>query len=217
MRALSSVIAIVVAVAGTLALREASVLPMKLSPSDAAVLRLAWTARPERIEDCRPQSEEALSKLPAHMRQSVVCEGTTAAYRLEVRHDGRLIAEQVVRGGGFQHDRPLYVSREIQLAPGDAAIRVTFARTDSAKAPAASENQRDERSAGESLERQHQSPGMDPERRRREGEERRHSQEEVVPARLSLERRLRFASRQVILVTYDPQRRELIVVEAPPR
>jgi len=217
MRALSPVIAIVVAVAGTLALREASVLPMKLIPSEAAVLRLAWTARPERIEDCRAQSEEALSKLPAHMRQSVVCEGTTAAYRLEVRHDDALIIEQVVRGGGFQHDRPLYVSREIQLPPGEAAIRVTFARTDSLKSRAASEHERAERSGAESLEEQRQSRGMDPERRRREGEERRHSREEAVPAVLSLERRLRFASRQVILVTYDPQRRELIAVDGPPR
>ena len=217
MRARSPVIAIVVAVAGTLALREASVLPMKLIPSDAAVLRLAWTARPERIEDCRPQSEEVLSKLPAHMRQSVVCEGTTAAYHLEVRYDGGLIAEQVVRGGGFRHDRPLYVSREIQLPPGEAAIRVTFARTASPRLPGAAENDHPGSSGAEPGQSQRQSAGIDPERRRREGEERRHSQEEAVPAVLSLERRLRFASRQVILVTYDPQRRELIAVEAAPR
>ncbi len=214
MRALPPVMGLVVALAGSLAIREASVLPMQLIPSDEAVLRLAWTARPERVEDCRPQSEEALSKLPAHMRQSVVCEGTTAIYRLEVRLNGGLIAEQVVRGGGFRHDRPLYVSREIQLPPGEAALRVTFARTDAPRSPAASENERGE--AG-SMESQRQSPGMDPERRRREGEERRHSREEAVPAVLSLERQLRFASRQVILVTYDPQRRELIAVESPPR
>ena len=205
-------IGLVVAVVVTVTITQASVLRMKLNPSDAAVLRLAWTARPERVEDCRPQTDEALSKLPVHMRQSVICEGTTAAYRLEVQYQHEVIAEQVVRGGGLRHDRPLYVSREIQLPPGEAVISVKCVRLDSPQSPTASAHEPSELARAEPLE-----PGrldaMDPDRRRREGEERLHSREEVVPAVLSLERRLRFVSREVMLVTYDPERRDLVVID----
>jgi hypothetical protein len=211
------VMGLVVAVAVTVAIAQASVLRMRLNPSDAAVLRLAWTARPERVEDCRPQTEEELSKLPAHMRQSVICEGTTAAYRLEVQYQRQVIAEQVVRGGGLRHDRPLYVSRDIPLPSGDALISVKFVRIDSQKPRTALEQERSERTGAEPLEPGRQSGAMDSDRRRREGEERLHSREEAVPAVLSLERRLRFASRTVMLVTYDAERRELVVIDEPRR
>ena len=109
------------------------------------------------------------------------------------------------------------MSREIQLPPGEAEHPCDFRADRRAQVAGCFREPACRRSGAESLESQRQSPGMDPERRRREGEERRHSREEAVPAVLSLERRLRFASRQVILVTYDPQRRELIAVESPPR
>jgi hypothetical protein len=210
------VIGLLVAVAVTIVVTQASVLRMKLNPSDAAVLRLAWTARPERVEDCRTQTEEELSKLPPHMRQAVICEGTTAAYRLEVRHQGELIADQVVRGGGLRHDRPLYVSREIQLLPGDSVISVKFTRLDSQKPPATSEHERSEHAGAEAFGAERRSSAIDSDRRRREGEERLHSREEAVPALLTLEQRLRLSSREVTLVTYDAQRRELIVIGSPP-
>jgi hypothetical protein len=208
---------LVVALAVTVAITQASVLRMRLNPSAAAVLRLAWTARPERVEDCRSQTEEELSKLPAHMRQAVVCEGTTASYRLEVRYQGDVIAEQVVRGGGLRHDRPLYVSRDIQLPPGDAVISVRFVRVDPQTSSTGSRKEDSKRSRVEPLDSGAQSDVMDPDRRRREGEERRHSREETVPPLLSLERQLHFASRQVILVTYDSERREFVTLEEPPR
>lgn len=213
MTPVSRVIGLALALSAALAITQASVLRINLNPSDAAVLRLAWTARPERIEDCHAQSEEELAKLPAHMRQSEICEGTTASYRLEVRHNGVVIADHTVRGGGFRHDRPLYVSREMPLPSGDAAISVTFARIDSPQSHV-SEKEHGERPRSELQERE--SHAMDPDRRRREEEERLHSREEAVPPMLSLERRLRLASRQVVLVTYDPERRELVVIDGPP-
>ena len=210
-------IGLMVAVAVIVAIAQASVLRIRLNPSDAAVLRLAWTARPERIEDCRTQTEEELSKLPAHMRQAVICEGTTAAYRLEVRYQGELIAEQVIRGGGLRHDRPLYVSRDFDLPSGDAAVSVKFSRLGSPKPRATSEHERSEHAGAELLERERHAGAIDSDRRRREGEERLHSREEAVPAILTLEQRLRLTSRAVTLVTYDSQRRELVINRTPPR
>jgi hypothetical protein len=79
------------AAVGTVAmalLAWASTAPVTVHDSRDAVLRLAWSARPERVEQCRQQSEEELARLPRHMRQPVVCEGVAAQYRLTVRREG---------------------------------------------------------------------------------------------------------------------------------
>ena len=106
----------------------ASNAPMKTQASSDALLRLAWSARPERVETCREQSSEELARLPQHMRQPLVCEGTAASYRLEVRHNGRVIVEQTVHGGGLRRDRRLYVLRELALPAGEADISVRLDR-----------------------------------------------------------------------------------------
>jgi hypothetical protein len=197
---------VILAIGATVGLTRAS--SVSLSPTEAhAVLRLAWTARPERIEDCRQQSDEELAKLPAHMRQSMACVGTTASYRLEVRWNDRVILEQTVRGGGLRHDRGLYLFRDIDLPPGDASIRVRFDRLESVTPPAhrdTSSNERDE---------ERHSTAMGDDRRRRELEERTRGREEAIPPSLSLERRLHLSPRKVILVTYDAEGRALTVLE----
>jgi hypothetical protein len=168
--------------AALIALVIASRAPVTVRDSDDAVLRLAWSARPERIEDCRPRSAEELAALPPHMRQPLVCEGVAAQYRLMVRRGGALVADQVVRGGGLRHDRRLYVFREIALPPGEIAIDVRFERVDPATPPAAV------------------APSAS-----------------TVPPRLSFEQRLRVRPREVILVTYEPQRRTLVALRGAPR
>jgi hypothetical protein len=208
------------ALAATVGIAWASNLRMTPHASHDAVLRLAWTARPERVEDCKPQSDEALAKLPLHMRQALICEGTTASYRLEVRREGTVIVEQIVHGGGLRHDRPLYVFRDIPLPAGEAAINVRFVRIDSNTTARSGEGAHagssDEESSGHA-EARRQTNAMDPERRRREGEERFWQRGEAAPALLSLERRFRFVPHEVILVTYDAGRRELLAIEGPSR
>ena len=156
-----------------------------------ARLRLAWSARPERIEKCRQQSEEELERLPAHMRQAVACEGTTAEYRLQLRIEGALVSDRVVHGGGLRRDRRLYVFDEAVVPAGEVTIDVRFDRLDVSE-PAAGE---------------------------RDGErhERTPVQREEVPAHLALTRRVRLSSREVILVTYDADRHELMTVQGLPR
>jgi hypothetical protein len=100
-----------------------------------ALLRLAWSARPERVEDCRQRSDAELAQLPQHMRQAVVCEGTTAEYRLQVRVGGTLAVGRVVRGGGLRHDRRLYVLEELPVPPGDTVVEVHFDRLGSGGSP----------------------------------------------------------------------------------
>ena len=154
--------------------------------SDLAVLRLAWSARPERIESCRQQSEEELAKVPGHMRQPVVCDGVTAHYRLTVRVAGKVVAEQDLHGGGLRQDRRLYVFHEVPLNPGEASIDVRFDRLDPDPPPVAA------------------APG------RVAG---RQGAGEAVPPHLSFAQRLRIRPREVVLVTYAPERRALVAVQ----
>lgn len=174
----------------------ASNAPMTAHGSNAAVLRLAWSARPERIEDCRQRSDEELAKLPQHMRQPLACEGTTAEYRLRVRIDGSLVTDRIVHGGGLRRDRRLYVFEEVALPPGEAEIDIRFDRVESGEP----ENRAD---AADDRRLPHQEAA--PLRGRGE----------FVPPHLSLERRVRAVSREVLLVTYSPERRALITVQNP--
>jgi hypothetical protein len=149
--------------------------------SPDAVLRLAWSARPERIETCRRPSDEEQARLPRHMQQALVCEGRAATYRLEVRHAGGVIAEQVVHGGGLRQDRRLYVFRELPLPAGRAHVDIRFERIES---------------------------DVSEDGRRPRGD--------AVPSRLALNHTLTLRPREVILVTYDVERRTLVAIQQMP-
>ena len=62
------------------------------------------------------------------MRQRVECDGRFATYTLRVESDGQVIGETVVHGAGLRHDRPLYLLREYDVAPGVHRVRVSFTR-----------------------------------------------------------------------------------------
>jgi hypothetical protein len=156
---------------------------MVAHPSNDPVLRLAWSARPERIEKCRQRTAEELAQLPQHMRQPLACEGASAEYRLQVRVAGELVADRVVHGGGLRRDRRLYVLQEIPIPPGAADISVRFDRIG------------------------------DPPPDTGSGAVRPHP--ESVPPHMSFERRIDTSPRDVVLVTYSADDRQLIAVSAP--
>jgi hypothetical protein len=187
MSAIDRSLAVALAAAAMAGLAWASSVPTTTRGSADAVLRLAWSARPERIERCRRQSDEELANVPQHMRQELVCEGVTAQYRLSVRAQGSMIADQVVRGGGLRQDRRLYVFQELPLSPGETAIDVRF-----------------EREAGDAR----KDDDEDDEKRERGG---------TIPRELSLATRVNVAPREVVLVTYDESRGALVVLGRPVR
>jgi hypothetical protein len=110
------------------ALVWASTAPLTVQPHARSVVRLAWSARPERIEKCRTRTEAELAQLPQHMRQPTVCEGETAEYDLIVRRNGQVVLQQRVHGGGLRRDRRLYVLRDIDVEAGTSSIEVSFDR-----------------------------------------------------------------------------------------
>ena len=209
-----------VAFAGSaaLAIAWASVAPMRLYESPDAVVRVSLGARPERIETCRVVSDEELERLQPQMRQRVVCEGTTARYRLEVRRGGVLLASQEVRGGGLRHDRQLYVFRELTVPTGRSSLDVRFVRLDSA--PAAREagqgaGQKEVESEDDDLDSRVRGSSV-PGRARREAEESRRRRAEAIPALLRLETNVTLSPREVVLVTYDADERRLVAVRGKP-
>lgn len=184
MTRLERVAGLAVAATAALGIAWLSQVPFSSVASDQALLRLAWRARPERIEHCVTQSPEALAALPPHMRQTTICEGVSASYRLEVRRDDALVAGQVVEPGGLRRDRPLYVFLEVPVPAGDANLSIRFVRV--------------EETSGD---------GDDD-----EDSENRDALREAVPSSLHWEERLHFAPRQVRVISYAPERRELFEV-----
>ena len=190
---LDRALGVAIGVAATAAIVWASTVSVPVHRSEHAVLRLAWSARPERIESCRQQSDEELATRPAHMRQPVVCEGVPAEYRLSVRNGGRLVAEQLVRGGGLRQDRRLYVFEEVPLDTEDAAIEVRFDRLGS-DPPFEGPTEDSSRTVPPASEALLQPRG------------------ETVPSHLVLQQRFQVRPREVILITYSPERRALVAV-----
>lgn len=116
-----------VAVALTLGVAWVSQAPYPVEPDDSAVVRLAWRARGEWVEECRTQTPEELAKLPIHMRREEVCEGRVVPFGLGVEIDERLALADTIHGAGARGDRPIYVFREIRIEPGTHALEVRFA------------------------------------------------------------------------------------------
>lgn len=112
--------------------------PMRVSSSDAGSIRVAWSGRPERVEHCVTRSDEELRDVPSHMRQRVACEGRSARYRMLVRRDGQVLADEVVTGAGARQDRPIYVLREFPTRPGAFRLEVSLQRLDSVAPPVSS-------------------------------------------------------------------------------
>lgn len=214
---------LVLAAVAILALAASSRVRVPLHADDHARLRVAFSARPERIESCRTLSDEELATLPAHMRQRVVCEGVTAAYRMEIRRDGVLIDTTVLRGGGLRRDRQLYVFRELLVPNGRATFEVRMTRLgddgagtdeDPDDEPGDHDGTSDDSAWSRGAEGDHDDDDDEESRRsrdrdRREREEHRRRVEDEVPKLLLLRDTVTLSAREVVLVTYDHENRRL--------
>lgn len=208
-------LATVVTGAAAIALALVSNAPFRVNPLPDARLRVAFSARPERIETCRTPSAEEQANVPAHMRQGVVCEGITATYRLEVRRDDSLVASALLRGGGLRHDRRLYALHELSVPSGRSAIDVRLVRVDTVS-PRAGEQQRasEDEEGDEHRSREGRAHDDDDRRvaRARDEDEHRRRVADEVPAMLTLHEVVTLNPREVLLVTYEQASRRLRTV-----
>jgi hypothetical protein len=223
-------LAAIVTVGAAVGLAVLSAAPFRAHPRADARLRVAFSARPERIETCRTLGADELANVPQHMRQAVVCEGIAASYRLEIRRDDSLVASALLHGGGLRHDRRLYALRELDVPSGPSTIDVRLTRVESVAAPATREsgrsgdarNERDGKEArdekearGERAERDHDDDGRGDRLARDEDEHRRRVADEV-PSSLALREVVTLSPREVLLVTYDQASRRLRTVRGTP-
>jgi len=187
MSRLLAVAFVLVAVGGLAAL---SGVPWAAEPSSAAVIRLAWRARGERVQRCRRRSADELARLPVHMRQEEVCERGIIPYRLRVTINDSLTVNELVRAGGAESDRPLFVFDELPLPPGTYRLSISFDR----------EEDPDHKKAG----------SADEESDRRETDVLRQT-----PPHLTLDSVVTLQPRTIVLVTYDDEGRALRLLAGP--
>lgn len=103
-----------------------SAIPWRPADADRALVRLSWRAVGPGIEECREPDEKENARLPAHMRRAEICEGRMAPFLLVVSVDGRTVLHDTIHAAGARGDRPVYVLREIEVAPGGHDLGVSF-------------------------------------------------------------------------------------------
>ena len=187
---------------GLVLLALVSAAPLPFNTSEAARLRLSWTARPQRIEVCRTLSAEELATRPEHMRQRVECNGRFASYTLRVEMDDRAIGESIIRGGGLRHDRPIFLLREYEVPPGAHRMRISFTRRERI------ENREEESAPGAVPD---ADTGLYAGRAAREVAERGRRDRAAIPPRLELDTTVTLAPREVALITFDPERKTFLL------
>jgi ferredoxin len=100
--------------------------------ADQARLRLGWRLTGQVRERCRDLTAEELAARPVHMRQPRECVGEVPTYVLTASVDGRVVRHARVKSPGLRADRPLSVEEELDVAPGEHLVSVTFAPEDPA-------------------------------------------------------------------------------------
>ena len=108
--------------------------PYEIEPGEDAIIRFSWRAA-ERVEECRPLTDEEQAQLPAHMRQSETCERRVTPFALRIGVDGQEVVHDTLSGAGARGDRPLYVYREVGVLAGKHSLAVEFGAVGSADPP----------------------------------------------------------------------------------
>lgn len=193
---------VLIAGLGLLAMRALSVASISTPAVGESVLRLSWSARPERIEQCRRLSDAELAERPQHMRLRWECEGRFARYLLTITVNGQTVATDTVRGSGLRNDRPMHLFREYALEPGDQRLGVTLTRVDAEVRPDSTDDQTAE-GVGAA------------DREVREAQERRTRRAEALPEVTALDTTLTVPDGSVVLVSYSAVERRFVLRTGP--
>lgn len=182
-----------------------SAAPVRQDSGGTARLRLSWSARPERIEQCRELTAEELAARGEHMRQRLECTGHFASYDLQVEIDDQVVHRSVAQGGGLRNDRPIFLVKDLVISPGNHRVRVTFNRRG---------EDADDDDHGDDVDddddREHDgASGISAVREDRERIERARRSRAAIPRRLSLDTTITLTEGRVAIVTLDPETRAL--------
>jgi len=96
-------------------------------PPREAMLRFVGRMVAAKIQVCRELTPEERAKIPKHMQAAGKrCEQSMLPYRLTVWVDEAQRVDVEVHPSGLRGDRPVYVQRDLLLAPGAHRVRVRF-------------------------------------------------------------------------------------------
>ena len=211
-RAVAAILVTAMAAAGIAA---GSGAPVPYHADDAARIRLSWSARPERIEQCRTLSEEELALRPEHMRQRLECEGGFATYALEIAVDGRRVAQAVITGGGARNDRPIHDLRDLDVAPGEHRVQVSLVRREADASDTSDTSDGSDGSDASDEDVDEDEGGISADRAERERTERTRRQRAALPAAVVLDTALMIEAGRVAVITFDADRRGFVMVPMP--
>lgn len=196
-RAARRVLGVALAVAVTLAIAALSRLPYAAAEGQAALIRFSWRTPGAQVNECRRLSAEELERLPVHMRREEVCERRILPYRLQVRLDGRTVYDELVRASGAREDRPLFVFRELPVAPGEYRLEVRWERERNGGSGSGDDDAHEAADEHEMRKAHDSAPRPAPRR--------------TTPEHLELKVVLRLDAGDVSLVTYDLDHQRLVV------
>ena len=127
--------------------------------------------------------------------------------------EGPTVLQETVRGGGLRHDRPLYVYREFEVAPGAASYALRLTRIDTVRTE---DDEDDEEEDEEHARRRASDSALLGDRARRETDQRQRQRASVLPVELALRVDAELDAGEVMLLTYDPGSRALRAVRNTP-
>ncbi|HEU4761783.1 MAG TPA: hypothetical protein VFS74_05635, partial [Gemmatimonadales bacterium] len=136
----------------------------------------------------------------------VECEGHFASYALVVKLDGQPADTAIVRGAGMRHDRPMYLLRSCDVPAGRRRVRVEFTRRERSETKHDGDDDDSER-------RTSADSGISAGRAQREAVERARRGKAAIPPRLVLDTVLDVAPREVIVLTFNQERRVLEILQ----
>lgn len=99
------------------------------------VVRISMRIPGRAVENCRTPSAEEQSNIPAHMRQHKICQQQMLDYQLNAIVDGRAALNKPIAHSGARGDRPIIISEDIELVPGQHHIQVEVAAQDAKHRP----------------------------------------------------------------------------------
>ncbi len=98
-------------------------------PEGSGELKISMAHLAERIEPCRPLTEEERAELPPTRRVTEVCERGRVPTLVRLRLDGELIIDRLVKAAGWQEDGRAYLLEFQPLPAGQYELELALRDT----------------------------------------------------------------------------------------
>lgn len=93
---------------------------------DTAEVKVSFLHYGQRIEDCRPYTEEEKAKMAANMRKSMKCGRERSPVHIEVDIDGQSVLSHTATPSGLSRDGASTMYRRLDVPAGERRITVRF-------------------------------------------------------------------------------------------